>query len=75
MGLLETENVRLTLKEPGALILVQLPNLSLTPVLQNTHAPTLERARIPSAETRLKVEKPAINTMTPTRQTSKVLTM
>ena len=71
----ETENVRPTLKEPGGThYRAQLPNLSLTPVLRNTHVPTLERARIPSAKTR-KVEKPAINIVTPTRQMSKVLTM
>jgi hypothetical protein len=73
MDLLETENVRLILKEPGVPIRAQLPNLSLTPVLQNTRAPTPERARNPSAET-LKVEKLATNIMMPT-QTSKVLTM
>lgn len=75
MGLLEAENVRPSLKEPGVPIRAQLPNPSLTLVLQNTRAPTLERARIPSAET-LKVEKLAINNiMMPTRQMSEVLTM
>jgi hypothetical protein len=54
MGRLDIGNVRLIPTLPEALDRVSLPDLSLTLVLQNTHAPTRARAKTQNAKKHLK---------------------